>query len=135
MTHDSERLVTTFPRAVAAGMAVWLMTMHGGLWARLSSQETTTPPQQAPSFVSSTAELVVLPVAITDKRGGFVAGLGRDRFTVYDNGRRQNIAFFSNDDVPVSIGLVIDGSGSMGRKMAEVIVAALAFARSSNPDD
>jgi Ca-activated chloride channel family protein len=88
-----------------------------------------------PRFVSGSTEIVVLPVAVTDKQGAFVPSLERERFAVFDNGRRQEIAFFNNDDVPVSVGLVLDSSGSMVRKLPEVIVATLAFSRLSNPQD
>jgi Ca-activated chloride channel family protein len=64
-----------------------------------------------------------------------VEGLERDAFHVYDEGKRQTIEFFSNEDTPVSIGLVIDSSSSMGRKIPDVVAATVAFARSSHPED
>ena len=101
------------------------------LTAAVSAQ---TLPPQAPSFTSGSS-LVVLPATVVDRDGRLVERLPQDRFTVYDNGRRQPIAVFSNEDTPVAIGLVIDDSRSMGPKKGEVIAAALAFARSSNPQD
>jgi Ca-activated chloride channel homolog len=91
--------------------------------------------QPSPHFLASSSELVVLPVVVLDKRGGLVSELGRERFAVYDNGRRREISLFTNDDAPVTVGLVIDNSGSMAPKMPEVIVGATAFARLSNPED
>jgi Ca-activated chloride channel family protein len=92
--------------------------------------------RESPTFLASSSELVVLPVTVLDKRGGgFVTNLSRERFAVYDNGRRQDISLFTNEDTPVTIGLIIDNSGSMGRKMGEVIVGTTALARSSNPED
>jgi len=88
-----------------------------------------------PGFVSTSAELVVLPVTVSDKHGNFVPDLPRDRFTVYDSGRRQDVALFSNQDTPVTVGLVIDSSGSMRPKLPEVIIATMTFARRSNPQD
>jgi Ca-activated chloride channel homolog len=93
------------------------------------------PPQQPPSFASESTELVVLPVTITDRQGRLVSDLPGDRFIVYDNGRRQPIVLFSNEDTPVTVGLIVDDSGSMAPKLGEVIAAALTFARSSNPQD
>lgn len=92
-------------------------------------------PAEDPSFHASASELVVLPVVITDTDGGFVSGLPADRFTVLDNGRPQPITFFTNEDTPVTIGIVIDNSGSMRGKIGEVIAATLALARSSNSQD
>ena len=75
----------------------------------------------------------MLPVIVSNKRGGFVADLPQARFNVFDNGRRQEVAFFSNEDTPVTVGLVIDSSGSMKAKLPEVIVAATTFERKAIP--
>jgi Ca-activated chloride channel family protein len=90
---------------------------------------------QTPVFRSGSSELVVLPVVVTDKQGKFISDLTTDQFAVFDNGRRVQIEFFTNEDTPVTIGLVVDASGSMRPKMGEVIAATLAFAKSSNPND
>ncbi|HZT76165.1 MAG TPA: VWA domain-containing protein, partial [Vicinamibacterales bacterium] len=90
---------------------------------------------QEPTFHSASTELVVLPVVVTDKRGGFVTDLPKDAFTVYDNGRAVTADLFSREDTRVTVGLVIDASGSMRSKIGEVIAAAMAFVRLSNPDD
>jgi len=90
---------------------------------------------QEPTFHSSSSELVVLPVIVSVKHGTYVSDIPRDRFAVFDNGVRMPIDFFSNEDTPVTIGLVVDASGSMGPKIGEVIAGAVSFARQSNPDD
>jgi VWFA-related protein len=90
---------------------------------------------QEPSFRTSSAELVVLPVVVTDKQGQYVADLTTDQFAIFDNGRRVPIELFTNEDTPVTVGLVIDASGSMRAKIGEVVAATMAFARASNPDD
>ena len=64
-----------------------------------------------------------------------VSGLDKDDFQVYEDGVLQQIKYFSHEDIPVTVGLVVDNSGSMRPKRADVIAAALAFARSSNPQD
>ena len=91
--------------------------------------------QEPPSFKSGSTELVVLPVVVTDKQGKFITDLTTDQFAVFDNGRRVPIEFFTNEDTPVTIGLVVDASGSMRSKIGEVVAATLAFAKSSNPND
>ena len=93
------------------------------------------PALRAQDFHSASAELVVLPVVVTDKHGGFVTDLSKDAFTVFDNGRQMPIEIFSNEDTPVAVGLVVDASGSMRSKIGEVIAAAMSFVRLSNPDD
>jgi VWFA-related protein len=91
-------------------------------------------PQGRPSFKSS-SEIVVLHVSVVDGRAGFVSGLPKDAFAVYEDGRPQPIALFANDDTPVTVGLVIDSSGSMMTRRDAVIAAGMAFAESSHPDD
>ena len=93
------------------------------------------PDPQEPSFRSDSSELVVIPTIVTDKDGRYISDLPRERFTVFDNGRRMPIELFTTEDTPVTVGLILDSSGSMRAKLGEVVAAALAFARSSNPND
>jgi Ca-activated chloride channel family protein len=79
--------------------------------------------------------LVVLHVVVADHKGGFIRDLPESAFRVYEDGVLQKIKLFRNEDVPVAVGLVVDNSGSMQRKLPEVVAAALSFARSSNPED
>jgi VWFA-related protein len=72
---------------------------------------------------------------VEDRKGVSVSGLNQNNFQVYEDGVLQPIKYFSHQDIPVTVGLVIDNSGSMTRKRSDVIAAALAFARSSNPQD
>ena len=78
---------------------------------------------QEPSFRTGSSELVVLPVAVKDKQGKFVADLTTDQFAVFDNGRRIPIELFTNEDTPVTVGLVVDASGSMRAKIGEVVAS------------
>jgi VWFA-related protein len=78
---------------------------------------------------------VVLHATVLNRRGAPVSGLGKDNFQIYEDGVLQETRYFSHDDVPVEVGLIIDNSGSMRPKRPEVIAAALAFARSSNAQD
>ena len=77
----------------------------------------------------------MLPVIVTDRQGRYVSDLPGAQFTVFDNGRRVPIELFTNEDTPVTVGLIIDASGSMRPKIGEVIAATLRFARLSNPQD
>ena len=79
--------------------------------------------------------LVVVQATVRNPRGELVTGLERDAFTVYENGKRQPLTLFRHDDIPVSLGLLIDNSGSMRPLRAKVEAAALALARASNPQD
>ena len=85
--------------------------------------------------ISVDVALVVLHATVSDRRGGFVSNLGEPDFDVYEDGAVQPIRLFKNEDVPVTVGLVVDHSTSMGSKMPEVTAAARAFVRSSNRED
>jgi VWFA-related protein len=90
--------------------------------------------QQPPAFHADT-RLVVLHVTVTNPHGELITNLDRGSFSVYENGRPQSIALFRRDDVPISLGLIIDNSGSMRSLRPSVEAAALAFVRASNPLD
>ena len=86
-------------------------------------------------LLRSSANLVVLDVAVAGADGIPLAGLTVDQFQIVENGRRQTIKQFSAEEAPVSIGLVIDMSGSMHSKLAGVRQATSTFLEASNPKD
>ena len=90
------------------------------------------PPET--TFRSDT-RLVVLNVSVFDKDGKIVKGIPKSAFTVYENGEKQEIKVFRQEDVPVSLGLIIDNSASMHDKRERVASAALALVQASNPQD
>jgi Ca-activated chloride channel homolog len=85
--------------------------------------------------ITLTSALVVLPVNVTDSNGTFVAGLKSQDFKVFENGKQQDITLFKQEDTPVTVGLIVDHSYSMGPKLAAVVLAVNTFAHSSNPED
>ena len=89
----------------------------------------------ADSTISVDVNLVVLHATVLDRKGGFVSGLRKEDFHVYEDGGPQVVRVFDHEDVPVAVGLVVDNSGSMGRKRNDVTAAALAFVRSRNTHD
>lgn len=107
-----------------------------GLAALLVTLIVAIPRAQEPAtFHASSSELVVLPVVVTQSNGQYISDLTAERFTVYDNGRPQEVSLFSREDTPVSVAVVVDASGSMRGKMGQVVAATTVFARASNPDD
>lgn len=91
--------------------------------------------EHAPFKISVNVSSVVLHATVLNRQGAAVSGLEKGNFEVLEDGAPQQIQYFSHEDIPVTVGLVMDNSGSMRAKRAEVIAAALAFARSSNPQD
>jgi Ca-activated chloride channel homolog len=78
---------------------------------------------------------VVLHATVSDDKQRIVTTLEKSDFKVYENGHPQTIASFRHEDIPVSLGIVIDNSGSMREKREKVNAAALNLVRSSNPND
>lgn len=85
--------------------------------------------------VGVSVDLVVVHTTVLDHSGNFVSGLKKEAFKLYEDGIGQEVASFSQEDVPISMGIVLDTSGSMRDKFDRVNKAALAFIRASNPDD
>jgi VWFA-related protein len=98
-----------------------------------SSQPPLTPDDQ--TVIRVDTRLVVLHCAVADKRGGLITNLPQSAFKVYENKVEQPIRLFRREDVPVSLGIVIDNSGSMRDKRARVEAAAIKLVKASNPQD
>lgn len=79
--------------------------------------------------------LVVLDASVHDRRGKLVSGLSKDNFTVFENGIPQTITVFDNRDAPVTMGILVDESGSMIPNHGPVLSAALALVDESNRAD
>lgn len=123
-------------RNLAAAGAVAILFMAGpAAYSRVGMSPPS--PQQAnhQSVLSSNTEMVALPVNVTDAHGNFVSDLTIGNFSVFEDGKIQNIGFFEQQDTPVTMGLIVDHSGSMGPKLPAVAAAVRAFAHSSNPED
>lgn len=91
-------------------------------------------PDEGAVFRTDT-RLVVLPVTVVDKNGHLVTTLPKTAFQVFENGVQQEIKVFKREDVPVSLGLIVDNSGSMRDKREKVKDASLALVKDSNPQD
>jgi len=83
----------------------------------------------------SEVRLVLLDVGVRGKDGNLVSGLRREQFRIFDNGKPQPLTSFLQEDLPVTIGIVTDASGSMKRRRSGVITSALLLVRESNPED
>jgi VWFA-related protein len=114
-----------------------------GVLTVAQAQQNQSGPKTAAAAASDSGDavftadtrLVPLNVTVTDKAGHLVTGLARGAFQVLENGVPQQIKDFKGEDVPVSLGLVIDNSGSMREKRQSVESAALALVRDSNKQD
>ena len=86
-------------------------------------------------LIRSNVELVTVPVTITDAMNRPVTGLDRENFELFENKQPQEIKNFSSEDTPVSIGIIMDVSGSMANKLERARDAVRQFCETSNPQD
>ena len=91
--------------------------------------------QDPPQVFRATSDLVVLHVNVFDGKSDAVPDLPQSAFQVFEDGKPQTITFFSSEDVPVAVGLVMDNSGSMITRRAMTVAGAKAFSGSSHPQD
>jgi hypothetical protein len=88
---------------------------HALIFAAVIAATAVAAAQSQEGFrFKSGVDLVNVTATVTDEDGRFVPGLRREDFTVYEDGKLQDVSHFSNDRVPVSLGIVLDTSGSMG---------------------
>ncbi|MGQ9896765.1 MAG: VWA domain-containing protein [Acidobacteriota bacterium] len=127
------------------GTKLWLMagilfTLLLGATLDLVGQE---PKRATKSNTSATQEdvftidtsLVILDVAVFDQNNRFVGDLRKENFRVYDEQVEQQIEYFSRDEAPVSLGFVVDTSGSMRPRRTKVVDAVKFLARAAKPGD
>ena len=132
-------LESTLQLQIREHFATWL----GVLFVVIAVTNSVRPQEPSPTpsrpgdeyTIRVDVEMVILHATAQDHKHALVSGLDKDNFQVYEDGVLQPIKNFSHEDIPVTVGLVIDNSGSMKPKRTDVIAAALAFARSSNPQD
>ncbi len=85
--------------------------------------------------IKKNVDLVLVPVTITDHMDRLITGLDKDNFQLFEGKEKQDIQHFSNEDAPVSIGIIFDMSGSMTDKIDRAREAVVQFCNSANPQD
>jgi Ca-activated chloride channel homolog len=108
-----------------------LLASSSVVWAQ---DPPPQPSSEEPTFSIGT-RLVVLPVSVVNKSGKLITDLTQKAFKVYENGVEQPIKIFRREDVPISLGIIIDNSGSMREKRQKVESASLDLVRASNKQD
>jgi Ca-activated chloride channel homolog len=103
-------------------------------WVRAGASTPDGESDNEP-LLRSAVNLVTIYATVSDPAGRFVAGLKPDNFEVYDNGLRQNIEYFSQEERPLTIGIVFDTSASMKERMTRSIEAMQHFLNAQRKDD
>ena len=120
---------------MATQVTSWLSFMLLFVATSTQAQSLQEAPEAPPYTISLNVDLVLLDVSVVDHDGRFVSDLEAENFKIYEDGRPETIAYFLKKDVPVTVGLAIDNSGSMHGKRAGIVAAAMSFVEASNPHD
>jgi len=126
MLHPNKRLLTT---------SIVILCLSGAAIFAQQKKPAQPPSEDTGAVFRADTRLVVCNTTVVDKNGHLITDLPRSAFTVTENGQPQEIKVFKREDVPISLGLVIDNSGSMRDKRAKVAAAALDLVKDSNKDD
>ena len=123
-------------RVSLAACAVFALAFTGPLFAQDSS------PLQGPAeksrhnpAIKLDVDLTLANVTVTDPYGRLVTGLEANNFRVFEDNTEQEVVHFSSEDVPISIGMIFDMSGSMANKVEKSRLAAVQFFKTANPKD
>jgi VWFA-related protein len=125
------------PTLLLAGVlcAIALLTAHRTAAQESAPDPASAPPQDPAPVFRAESNLVVIHANVLDRRSDAVPNLPKTAFSVFEDGKPQAITFFSNEDVPVAVGLIIDNSGSMITRRDMVLAGTRAFAASSHDED
>src|SRR5260370_328391 len=93
------------------------------------------PQSPAPPNIRVDSTLVLVPVTVTDASNRYVLGLEKQNFRVFEDSAEQQVKQFSAEDAPLSVGLIVDTSGSIGDKLDICRAAVLQFLKTMNADD
>jgi len=88
-----------------------------------------------PADLRSEAEMVLVPAFVTNRTGAPATDLVKEDFQVFEDGIEQPVTYFAKEDAPVSVGFLLDSSGSMRNKMRQALQATLAFFKTANKAD
>lgn len=105
------------------------------IYAQVTHETTKQEPSGSPFKLGVSVDLVVMHTSVYDKEGHFVTGLEPANFKIHEDGKAQEITSFAQEDVPLSIGILLDVSGSMRQEIEQVNGAALAFIEASHAED
>jgi VWFA-related protein len=100
-----------------------------------AQQPQDEPPPLPKADIRVDANLVLVPVTVLDPLARMVTGLDAENFTVFEDGVQQKLISFGSEDSPLSIGIVLDTSGSMGGNLAVSRQGVVEFFKSANPED
>ncbi|MGB8834410.1 MAG: VWA domain-containing protein [Candidatus Sulfotelmatobacter sp.] len=112
-----------------------LEDVHVAPRQRVAAAESSSGSRSIHPVFRKTVDLVLVPVTVTDPMQRLVTGLQPDNFQIFENGKQEQIKHFSSEDAPVSLGIIVDISASMGDKIEAAREAVKELCDSANPQD
>jgi Ca-activated chloride channel family protein len=126
----------TQKKGTIIGSGFLLMMIFSVLPYLAQSQQSSDAPQSSGSqTLKVDVDLVQVSATVTNARNQYVTGLEKEHFQIWEDKIQQEIVYFSAEDVPISLGIIFDVSGSMKDKLSIARDAAVTFLKSGNPDD
>ena len=139
---------TAFPMFLVA----FFLVLPRAVWPQSTDDVHVVPPRQGKpasqvdvpdgldhnahmKHIRADVDLVQVPVTVTDALNRTVLDLQKENFTLYEDDRPQTIRFFSKEDAPISVGIILDFSESMSNKFDTERAAVAAFFNNANPND
>ena len=145
MFPGSQRLVSSRRLLAVAVFALLFLKLPGAqaqseisdihVEPRVQSRLTSALHNNGLNTIRTDAELVFVPVTVTDRMNRVVVGLEQGNFQLFEGKQSQEIKHFSREDAPVSLGLILDVSGSMASKIERARDAVVKLLEASNPQD
>jgi Ca-activated chloride channel homolog len=120
------------------GITIWNLAAFGAVHSLIPDDVKRDTPAQVikpGQALHMDVDLALVNVTVADPYNRLVTGLEPDNFRVFENNVEQEIQYFSSEDVPISIGVILDLSGSMANKVGKSKEAALQFFKTANPQD
>ena len=138
--HGCQHPISIAASSLTCSLVAALLLIPSSSRAQDTTAGPTPPPvasqqESKPKALKTETELTLVNVSVTDPMDRIVTGLEQENFRVYEDGVEQEVVHFSSEDIPVSIGVIFDMSGSMSDKIQKSRLAAGQFFRTSNPQD
>jgi Ca-activated chloride channel family protein len=137
MPPSRQRVFVLSATTVLLALQVWGFQQEPPGNARVAVVPRAKPPGETGPKASIRVDsiLVLIPVTVTDLLNRIVTGLEKDNFKIIEDKNEQEITQFSSEDLPISVGVVFDCSGSMGGKLQKARLAVAQFFKDANPED
>ncbi len=122
-------------RALVGFLVAGVLLASPAIGQKAGPAKPADQPKKTAPIIRAEVELVLVNTTVTDPFNRLVTGLEQENFRVFEENVEQEVVHFSSEDVPISIGVIFDLSGSMANKVDKARLAAVQFFKTANPQD